>query len=83
MRAGGVTHEYVQGTMLERLMRRGRWQAISTVRRFVQESNSMMMLGRLPEQVTSHLLGLGQHLAAVVDALSASWPELDGVMSLR
>ncbi len=72
----------LQGTLLERLMWRGRWQAISIFRRYVKEASSVMALGRLPEQVASNLPCLSQNLAAVMGAFNLSWPELERMMSL-
>ena len=53
MRAGGATHEYLQGTSLERVMWRGRWDAITTFHHYIQEASSVLALGDLPEQVTA------------------------------
>ena len=83
MRAGGATHQYLQGTSLERVMWRGRWDAITTLRHYIQEASSVLALGDLPEQVTAQMLHLTQRLADVLSALNESWPEMERMVSWR
>ncbi len=35
LRAGGATHDYLKGSPVERLLRRGRWASLATLKHYI------------------------------------------------
>ena len=73
LRAGGCTHAYLAGSSIEQLLWRGRWNAVGSLRHYVQESASVLALGQLPPATTRKLERLAAVLTTVVNALMLAW----------
>ncbi len=74
LRLGLPTQEYLRGTTVERSMWRGRWEASTTLKRYAQESASILAVASLPGDVMRRVLGGALGVALV--ALTASWPAM-------
>ena len=81
LRAGGATHDYLEGNAVERLMWRDRWEALSTLNHYVQECASVLAVASFAPWVTRRLEALAQTLVTFLHALTASWPDGGGLES--
>ncbi len=79
IRAGGATHEYLCGTTVERLMGRGRWEALSTLKHYVQESAWVLAAVSLPSDFMMRVVARGEALGAALRAVTVSWPVMGHV----
>jgi hypothetical protein len=73
LRAGGATHDYLAGSPVERLMWRGRWAALSTLKHYVQECASVLATATMPPVAQSRLMVFEEFLASFLSALTGSW----------
>ena len=73
LRAGGATHDYLNGSTVERLMWRGRWAALSTLKHYVQECASVLATATLRPITQQRLLMMEHILRDFVGALTVSW----------
>ncbi len=79
IRASGATREYLHGATVERLMWRGRWEALSSLKHYVHEPVSVLAVASLPGDVTMRMVALGEAPGAVLRALTVSWPVTESV----
>ncbi len=79
LRAGGCTHAYLSGSSVEQPLWRGRLAAVSRLRHYVQESASVLALGRLPLASTQKLGALAAALEGVIHALTLAWADWGGL----
>ena len=73
LRAGGATHDYLAGSPVERLMWRGRWAALTTLKHYVQECTSVLATASMPVATQHRLANLEAMLVPYLDALTGSW----------
>ena len=76
LRAGGCTHAYLSGSNVEQLLWRGRWNAMGSLRHYVQESASVLALGQLPLATTRKLEAVAAAMVPVWNALTLSWVDM-------
>ena len=73
LRAGGATYSYLNGSSVEQLLWRGRWETLTSLKHYVQESAATLALAQLTPEVARRLTSLAQSLGDVLDALTLSW----------
>ena len=73
LRAGGATHDYLAGSPVERLMWRGRWAALSTLKHYVQECASVLATATMPPVAQYRLTVFEGFLTSFLSALTGSW----------
>ena len=73
LRAGGATYSYLNGSSVEQLLWRGRWETLTSLKHYVQESAATLALAQLTPVVARRLTSLAQSLGDVLDALTLSW----------
>ena len=69
LRHGGATHDFLRGATIEQVMYRGRWKAMESARRYIQQGAALLAAQRVPrrlhlsgQQLAAELLPLMQHL---------------------
>ena len=73
LRAGGTTHAYLCGSNVEQLMWRGRWEALTSLRHYLQEATATLAIGQLPRETVQQLLTTAEALRGVLVALTLAW----------
>ena len=73
LRAGGTTHAYLCGSNVEQLMWRGRWEALTSLRHYLQEATATLAIGQLPRETVQQLLTTAEALRGVLIALTLAW----------
>ena len=73
LRAGGATHDYLMGNTVERLMWRGRWLALSTLRHYVQECASVLAVAQMEPTAQTRLRELELVVRDFVHILTVTW----------
>ena len=73
LRAGGATYAYLSGSSVEQLLWRGRWETLTSLKHYVQESASTLATAQLAPEVAARLTALARSLGAVLEALTLTW----------
>ena len=73
LRAGGATYAYLSGSSVEQLMWRGRWETLTSLKHYVQESAATLAIAQLSPDVAARLTALARSLGAVLEALTLTW----------
>ena len=69
LRAGGATYEYMMGTSVERLMWRGRWDSLATLKHYIQEATAVSATARLPPEALRRIAEMAERCIAVLATL--------------
>ena len=69
LRAGGATASYLSGLSLEKLMWRGRWESVMTLRHYIQEAAAAMVEAEVPSTSLAALQFLARDTVAFAQVL--------------
>ena len=71
LRHGGATHDHSHGCLtIEEIMLRGRWSGLRVTKRYIQDAQALLMMGRVPSAVRHRVEGNLKSMHALLKSMN-------------